>query len=179
MIRRPPRSTLFPYTTLFRSHVIVRTAGNTIPPPAGWNLVLRQDTASAIATDTYVKVAGTSEPASYTWSFGTAGEASGGIASYIGVNTTTPVDASHAQYNANTSNVDNSGVTTTTANDILVYAVGIIVRTTVNVPSGFTQLWSTTSSSETTSENSQEILASTGAAGTIHGQHNGGAKSNT
>src|SRR2546430_5763746 len=24
MIRRPPRSTLFPYTTLFRSHVIVR-----------------------------------------------------------------------------------------------------------------------------------------------------------
>src|SRR5260221_6169653 len=24
MIRRPPRSTLFPYTTLFRSHVVVR-----------------------------------------------------------------------------------------------------------------------------------------------------------
>src|SRR3712207_9289255 len=30
MIRRPPRSTLFPYTTLFRSAVIVRAA-----PPAG------------------------------------------------------------------------------------------------------------------------------------------------
>src|SRR5947209_12184025 len=27
MIRRPPRSTLFPYTTLFRSHVSVRPAG--------------------------------------------------------------------------------------------------------------------------------------------------------
>ena len=25
MIRRPPRSTLFPYTTLFRSHVVVVT----------------------------------------------------------------------------------------------------------------------------------------------------------
>src|SRR3712207_8431663 len=25
MIRRPPRSTLFPYTTLFRSHELVRT----------------------------------------------------------------------------------------------------------------------------------------------------------
>src|SRR2546425_8242421 len=24
MIRRPPRSTLFPYTTLFRSHVVIR-----------------------------------------------------------------------------------------------------------------------------------------------------------
>src|SRR5260221_2239886 len=27
MIRRPPRSTLFPYTTLFRSHVVAREAG--------------------------------------------------------------------------------------------------------------------------------------------------------
>src|SRR2546430_12190177 len=27
MIRRPPRSTLFPYTTLFRSHVDVAAAG--------------------------------------------------------------------------------------------------------------------------------------------------------
>src|SRR6267378_490665 len=33
MIRRPPRSTLFPYTTLFRSH---RSAGGcTRPAPAG------------------------------------------------------------------------------------------------------------------------------------------------
>src|SRR2546422_5318674 len=29
MIRRPPRSTLFPYTTLFRSH-----RGRGVPPPA-------------------------------------------------------------------------------------------------------------------------------------------------
>src|SRR5207244_11164757 len=31
-IRRPPRSTLFPYTTLFRSHVIVLT-DNLVPFP--------------------------------------------------------------------------------------------------------------------------------------------------
>src|SRR3712207_7792049 len=30
MIRRPPRSTLFPYTTLFRSR---RIAGEPLPPP--------------------------------------------------------------------------------------------------------------------------------------------------
>src|SRR5258705_3432604 len=28
MIRRPPRSTLFPYTTLFRSHVVVHHLGH-------------------------------------------------------------------------------------------------------------------------------------------------------
>src|SRR3712207_9266672 len=46
MIRRPPRSTLFPYTTLFRSTRLHRTAGSPSPPlatpaPAGddrWRL---------------------------------------------------------------------------------------------------------------------------------------------
>src|SRR6266478_1341762 len=160
------------------AHVVVRTAGNTITPPAGWHLVLRQDSGWSISTASYVKVAGSAEPASYTWSFGTADEASGGIASYSGVNTTTPVDASHAQYNRLSSNDDNTGVTTTTANDLLVYAVGITVATTVNAPAGFTQEWSTTSHSSTTSEMSQEIFSSIGATGTLHGTHNGGANSN-
>jgi len=160
------------------AHVIVRTAGNSIAAPAGWNLVLRQDSTSSISTASYVKVASSSEPASYTWSFGTSGEASGGIASYIGVDNTTPVDARHAQYNPSTSNVDNSGVTTTVANDMLVYAVGIVVATTVNTPSGFTQVWRTASNSSTTSEMSQEIFSSAGATGTIHGTLNGGANSN-
>src|SRR3712207_7357716 len=35
MIRRPPRSTLFPYTTLFRSHGIVRRAVRTGDPARG------------------------------------------------------------------------------------------------------------------------------------------------
>src|SRR3989442_3454129 len=34
MIRRPPRSTLFPYTTLFRSHVLKRIHQAAIPPAA-------------------------------------------------------------------------------------------------------------------------------------------------
>src|SRR5690348_17466408 len=35
MIRRPPRSTLFPYTTLFRSVVgrLARAGGHHLPPP--------------------------------------------------------------------------------------------------------------------------------------------------
>src|SRR2546425_6537623 len=34
MIRRPPRSTLFPYTTLFRSAVTLGPFTRTTPPPA-------------------------------------------------------------------------------------------------------------------------------------------------
>src|ERR1051325_7092644 len=34
MIRRPPRSTLFPYTTLFRSHALARVPRRDHPRPA-------------------------------------------------------------------------------------------------------------------------------------------------
>src|SRR2546430_5861971 len=49
MIRRPPRSTLFPYTTLFRSALAALSANNGFPPlarvPAGCRLlaVLRSE----------------------------------------------------------------------------------------------------------------------------------------
>src|SRR2546430_16993405 len=36
MIRRPPRSTLFPYTTLFRSRFRNVTASMGLPPSRGW-----------------------------------------------------------------------------------------------------------------------------------------------
>src|SRR2546426_6403671 len=40
MIRRPPRSTLFPYTTLFRSHLAGRTTACSRLPPASAALPL-------------------------------------------------------------------------------------------------------------------------------------------
>jgi len=150
------------------AHVIVQTAGNSLAAPTGWNIIKRQDTSTNISTATYFKVAGSSEPSSYTWTFGTSGEASGGIGSYIGVNTTTPIDTNHAQYNNGVSNVDNAGVTTTVSNDMLVYAVGIIIPTSVQAPSGFTEGFYSATNSKTTSQMFDEIDASTGATGTIH-----------
>src|SRR5256886_7603179 len=38
MIRRPPRSTLFPYTTLFRSRFGRRPHGGPVPRPAGGSI---------------------------------------------------------------------------------------------------------------------------------------------
>src|SRR3712207_8406327 len=48
MIRRPPRSTLFPYTTLFRSAVVVRQLG-TLEPAAHVDRVLRMEVLGAVA----------------------------------------------------------------------------------------------------------------------------------
>src|SRR5258708_13081431 len=40
MIRRPPRSTLFPYTTLFRSHADIRFRSHCSAPPLAEHLML-------------------------------------------------------------------------------------------------------------------------------------------
>src|SRR2546430_15593258 len=48
MIRRPPRSTLFPYTTLFRSDLVVRELGLTCP--LGGSLV---DAEEVVLVDTH------------------------------------------------------------------------------------------------------------------------------
>src|SRR2546430_15747812 len=38
MIRRPPRSTLFPYTTLFRSRLHSLNSGSFLPEESRWNV---------------------------------------------------------------------------------------------------------------------------------------------
>src|SRR2546430_3903265 len=42
MIRRPPRSTLFPYTTLFRSRFMLSTAAAALPPVSAASASMRR-----------------------------------------------------------------------------------------------------------------------------------------
>src|SRR5258708_27386102 len=68
MIRRPPRSTLFPYTTLFRSNNARRdtipplTAGTGAPTPAGGRF--RSTAAESAAADLIVSASGSMRIAS-------------------------------------------------------------------------------------------------------------------
>src|SRR3712207_7505388 len=48
MIRRPPRSTLFPYTTLFRSLLDLREVGAVLGHALDGRLVVRQTTGDAV-----------------------------------------------------------------------------------------------------------------------------------
>src|SRR5947209_12346766 len=118
------------------AYVVVQTARYGISLFTGTAPALRYTLSLHDALPIYVYVAGSTEPASYTWSFGTAGQASGGIASYIGVNNTTPDRKSTRQNSSYASNAYDAGWTNTTTYDMLVYAVGITVPTTVNVPAG-------------------------------------------
>src|SRR3712207_9285249 len=53
MIRRPPRSTLFPYTTLFRSLVVVMKALHRGVAPIAEYPKYKNPTAAAIGTEAY------------------------------------------------------------------------------------------------------------------------------
>src|SRR5256885_9691535 len=63
MIRRPPRSTLFPYTTLFRSAPAPprATRDDAPPPPSGDITLLRKGMTRADAERTFGRPAETSE----------------------------------------------------------------------------------------------------------------------
>src|SRR2546429_5846727 len=54
MIRRPPRSTLFPYTTLFRSHAPVRAAALDLGVPARHRVAIDLDVGVAAAADRHL-----------------------------------------------------------------------------------------------------------------------------
>src|SRR3712207_7857304 len=65
MIRRPPRSTLFPYTTLFRSYVTKHAFGvyATEPPAEGFRHARPQDKINALPRRELAEAADASAPA--------------------------------------------------------------------------------------------------------------------
>lgn len=64
-----------------------------VTPPSGWTLIQRTNNSTRVAVLSYYKVAGSSEPSTYTWSFNTSARAAGGIMRFTGVNTSDPIDA--------------------------------------------------------------------------------------
>lgn len=108
-------------------------------PPVGWTL--REEATDPLevpfALHVYTKVAGPAEPASYTWS-GTANrDHAGVIATYSGVDSTTPVHLDGVGFGR--SNSISAPSITTTLPDLVVLAIGAqLVGTTVSTPAGTT-----------------------------------------
>lgn len=127
------------------AHVVAGGAGSTtITPPAGWNFIRRNNSTSDVASAIYYKVAGDSEPASYTWTLSPSTVAAGGIAAYYNVDVTDPIDAHSGQYNDNSPNMIAPSVTTVTTGERLLFISGIELGSgTVTAPTGMTPRWTT------------------------------------
>ncbi|HKF77014.1 MAG TPA: hypothetical protein VKF59_12780, partial [Candidatus Dormibacteraeota bacterium] len=96
----------------------------TVSGPAGWTLLLdtpgAQGTASAFHAQVWYRVAGSSEPGSYTWSVSGSPWVDIGVLDYANVNVASPIDVSAGRYAGATASPSTSAVTTAAANEMVV-----------------------------------------------------------
>jgi hypothetical protein len=109
----------------------------TITPPSGWTSVVTTTSGTAIRQSVFIKVAGASEPASYTWTVGTASHTVGAIATYRGATT---VDVAGGQGNAKATAITAPSVTTSQTGTLLVGIFGTAATTTIAPDLAMTEL---------------------------------------
>jgi MSHA biogenesis protein MshQ len=119
----------------------VQPSTTTITPPAGWTLVRRMDNATGNTNSLaiYSKVAGGAEPGSYMWTLSGFTHAVGGIQSFSGVDTASPIDTPTGEGGQTTvSGTSHStpNVTTTVANTMLVTSHTFASSRTWTPPAG-------------------------------------------
>jgi hypothetical protein len=113
--------------------------------PAGWSTIATVTSITNPRVMGYYRVAGASEPATYTWTLASAVQNGAGIARYAGVNAGQPLDGgpTTASAGSGTSAIV-PGVTTSAPNAMLVGCVGIngsSTSTLITSPAGMTQAW--------------------------------------
>ncbi len=153
--------------------ISVRPNTATITAPSGWTLVRRIDNSNTNPNSlaTYYRVAGSSEPTSYTWSFSTTAGSAGGIQSFTGVDTSNPVDVEAGQNTANSVSQTAPSVTTGAANEMLVTSHAFSSSATFTKPTGMTEAFDVASVTVPNSggeaiEGNYELRAASGATGT-------------
>jgi len=117
-------------------------SGTTVTAPSGWTLVRPRTDGTNVSLLTYYKVAGSSEPATYSWNLSPSVRASGGIIRYTGVNTASPINTSNSLTGSDTTSpyrVTTPSVTTTTNQTALVGFYGIGAAATYTASSGLTE----------------------------------------
>jgi hypothetical protein len=119
--------------------VSLRNSSAGIGVPAGWTQTINASESGALRTVVYRRVAGGSEPASYTWTFSASTSAAGLIAAYFGVDTATPVEAADGYGNSSSTQITAPGVNTKTAGAVLVNVSSTAVTTVIAPPPGMTE----------------------------------------
>src|ERR1035441_2381119 len=115
------------------------SAVNTVP--AGWTLIRDLDNTSGNSSglDVYYKVAGTSEPGSYNWTFNTSAGTAGGIQSFSGVDALNPIDVEAGRNTPFGLTHTAPSVTTRYVNDMVVTSHAFASSAGFAPPSGMTE----------------------------------------
>ncbi len=115
------------------TQLTVSAGSATVTAPAGWTY-LRDDGGSDLRQHLYYRVASSSEPASYTWTFSAIDRTTGATASYSGVDPVTPIHNHSGDSTGNGSNIDAPSLTTTISDVRLVGFFGHGSSGNINPP---------------------------------------------
>jgi len=112
--------------------------GNAAPTtPAGWTMTSPNAAGVTSALYSYRRIAGASEPATYTINYSAAVTIAAWEGSYIGVDPTTPFDVGSG-WNANGTTHTTPGITTTVFGDLVVVGYALAANGTFTTPTGMT-----------------------------------------
>lgn len=119
-----------------------------VTPPTGWTLIQRTDNDVNVSMLTYWKVAGASEPSSFTWTVNNQTTGEGAITPFTGVDASNPIDVVADSTGFGTV-ATTASITTTGANDVVVSFFGTDLGKNANVtyfsqPTGSTQSYNVT-----------------------------------
>jgi hypothetical protein len=122
--------------------IVTSDGGAAVTAPDGWATVRHDVLPGAIRQTIYTKVAGVSEPGSYTWTLSGRGQVAGGVSTYSGVDTAQPVDAHDATLNQSAGTaVTAPSITTTVAGARLLHFAAVNAEGTLVAPDGMVQRW--------------------------------------
>jgi hypothetical protein len=106
------------------------TKSGNVTAPTGWTVVRSDANGTAMRQAVFSRVATASEPSSYTFGLPSGSSAAAAMASYRGVDPTTPIDAHGGQVNASSGQITAPAVTTTGPNRLLIGFFGVVSSAT-------------------------------------------------
>jgi len=113
------------------------TGNGSVTAAAGWTGVTTWPFGQpAISLNTYRRIAGSSEPASYTWTVSATAAIVGWQGSYIGGDTASPLDAIGNNTNTTGTTHATGSLTTTRANDLILGIYALNATATFSTPTG-------------------------------------------
>lgn len=122
------------------------SASGAVTAPSGWTLVDSTSSGgtSPLTQAVYWKVAGASEPASYTWSWTNAVRGTGGMAAFGNVDTLNPIDSWGVQSATAANSFTLPTITLNSTNVMLVAALASSYTNSHGTPTGMNELYDLT-----------------------------------
>ncbi len=113
-------------------------SGTSVTAPAGWTQIRRTDNGTNVTVVSFWKLAGASEPNSYSFTLSPNARAVGGILRVTGVDTADPIDLSGGN-TGNSRDVQAPSITTTSNRTTLIGFFGTDTRTSFNDAASMTE----------------------------------------